>query len=274
MATPCPPRNTADDSLVAMARRNPSGTTNFLKSALCSSSITSAVICVVNAVMLSLYWPETASCERPLEWWLVAHSILQAGLLVLRLRFLAAIRVVADPNENIESCVATLTSTLSWRISKMISFMTYGWMTIGAVWLINSTDCSAVSPQLYVMTMVSILQPGIRVALVQFCFQTHCQRPVEEPAAVIAASKTQITAIPSVRFSSEAAADVNSACCAVCLSDYKDGDLLRKLPCGHHFHQCCADEWLSRNKRCPLCIRAIDDVQPQANKLERLWRRR
>jgi len=274
MASPCPQHNTADDSLVAMARRNPTGTTNFLKSALCSSSITSAAICVVNAVILSLYWPEVASCERPLEWWLVAHSILQACLLCLRLRFLAQIRFVVDPQENIESCVAALTSTLSWRVSKMISFMTYGWMTIGAVWLINSTDCSAVSPQLYVMTMISILQPGIRVALVQCCFQTHCQRPVEEPVSVIAASKAQIGSLPLIRFSSESAADMNSACCAVCLSDYKAGDLLRKLPCNHHFHQCCADEWLGRNKRCPLCIRAIDEVQPQPNKFERLWRRR
>ena len=32
--------------------------------------------------------------------------------------------------------------------------------------------------------------------------------------------------------------------CAVCLSDFEQGDLLRQLRCGHRFHCACIDEWL------------------------------
>jgi hypothetical protein len=31
------------------------------------------------------------------------------------------------------------------------------------------------------------------------------------------------------------------------------------LPCGHRFHSGCADSWLSRSTRCPLCRSSIDE---------------
>ncbi|OZJ06070.1 hypothetical protein BZG36_01067 [Bifiguratus adelaidae] len=43
------------------------------------------------------------------------------------------------------------------------------------------------------------------------------------------------------------------AVCAICICDYEQGDLLRLLPCRHHFHQSCVDEWMSLNRACPLC---------------------
>lgn len=46
--------------------------------------------------------------------------------------------------------------------------------------------------------------------------------------------------------------------CAICLTDFKNGDCARMLPnCEHSFHLNCIDEWLNRNGTCPVCRRDI-----------------
>jgi hypothetical protein len=45
-------------------------------------------------------------------------------------------------------------------------------------------------------------------------------------------------------------------CCAICLGDYKQGETLCWSPntrCNHAFHISCAEEWLSRQAKCPCC---------------------
>lgn len=43
--------------------------------------------------------------------------------------------------------------------------------------------------------------------------------------------------------------------CQVCLTDYQEGEIVRKLAsCGHLYHQDCIDTWLLKGKNnCPLC---------------------
>lgn len=42
--------------------------------------------------------------------------------------------------------------------------------------------------------------------------------------------------------------------CAVCLSEFEDGERLRVIPnCCHAFHIDCIDIWLQSNANCPLC---------------------
>ncbi|XP_016464773.1 E3 ubiquitin-protein ligase At1g12760 isoform X1 [Nicotiana tabacum] len=49
----------------------------------------------------------------------------------------------------------------------------------------------------------------------------------------------------------------DDAACSICLSTYDDGEELRELPCGHHFHCACIDKWLYMSATCPLCKRSI-----------------
>ncbi|KAM0910132.1 hypothetical protein ACQ4PT_014354 [Festuca glaucescens] len=52
--------------------------------------------------------------------------------------------------------------------------------------------------------------------------------------------------------------------CAVCLSEFADGEKVRELPnCGHGFHMEFADAWLRTRTTCPLC-RAEAEL-PQGN---------
>jgi hypothetical protein len=42
--------------------------------------------------------------------------------------------------------------------------------------------------------------------------------------------------------------------CAICFSDYRDGERVTKLPCGHHYCTKCITTWLTEDKNeCPQC---------------------
>ncbi|XAR72637.1 hypothetical protein NMG60_11019349 [Bertholletia excelsa] len=53
--------------------------------------------------------------------------------------------------------------------------------------------------------------------------------------------------------------------CAVCLENFKAGELLRLLPnCRHSFHAQCIDTWLSMKAVCPICRASIDSPETGA----------
>lgn len=66
-----------------------------------------------------------------------------------------------------------------------------------------------------------------------------------------------IDSLEIVQFSPEV--DEPGASCAICLADFNKGDLLRRLPCGHHhFHPSCVDQWLTSSRKCPMCRADIE----------------
>ncbi|KAF5756425.1 putative chromatin regulator PHD family [Helianthus annuus] len=47
--------------------------------------------------------------------------------------------------------------------------------------------------------------------------------------------------------------------CAVCLSSFEDGQMIRALPnCKHHFHAECIDKWLGSQTSCPICRHEVE----------------
>ncbi|KAJ8486593.1 hypothetical protein OPV22_019078 [Ensete ventricosum] len=65
-----------------------------------------------------------------------------------------------------------------------------------------------------------------------------------------------LTSYPKVSYSQAKLEEkgTTAACCSICLSDYKDADVLRRLPdCGHLFHLDCVDPWLRSHRSCPNC---------------------
>lgn len=51
----------------------------------------------------------------------------------------------------------------------------------------------------------------------------------------------------------------DSKTCIICMDDFEAGSMVRVLPCLHHFHTKCIDQWLMRQGTCPVCKHAVDD---------------
>lgn len=48
--------------------------------------------------------------------------------------------------------------------------------------------------------------------------------------------------------------------CTICLETLKQGDEVKKLPCGHVFHAACVTPWLMKRRAvCPVCRQGIFD---------------
>lgn len=54
--------------------------------------------------------------------------------------------------------------------------------------------------------------------------------------------------------------------CSICFGSYAEGEAIRKLICGHHFHQPCVDVWLlGHQNRCPLCLYVVGPSGSQSS---------
>ena len=49
--------------------------------------------------------------------------------------------------------------------------------------------------------------------------------------------------------------DIGPGLCSRCCTVYSDINVARNLPCSHHFHQKCAEDWFNKRGYCPQCIR-------------------
>lgn len=69
-------------------------------------------------------------------------------------------------------------------------------------------------------------------------------------------TKNQIKKIPKIKYNKNRfGKDENK--CVVCQYEFKNGEEVTKLSCGHLFHSDCVDTWLSKNKVCPMCHKEI-----------------
>ncbi|KAJ3262941.1 hypothetical protein HDU77_011586 [Chytriomyces hyalinus] len=46
--------------------------------------------------------------------------------------------------------------------------------------------------------------------------------------------------------------------CAICLEVWLNGEIIKKLNCGHAFHQDCVIPWLEEHVHCPLCRSSLE----------------
>jgi hypothetical protein len=44
---------------------------------------------------------------------------------------------------NIGECVTSMTASPAWRTSKAASFVTFAWVVLGVVWVLNAGECGS-----------------------------------------------------------------------------------------------------------------------------------
>ncbi|GFZ09029.1 similar to TOXICOS EN LEVADURA 2 [Actinidia rufa] len=68
-----------------------------------------------------------------------------------------------------------------------------------------------------------------------------------------------LSLLPAFEFSAKTHADEVE--CAVCLSEFEEGEKCRLLPkCKHAFHADCIDMWFHSHSTCPLCRSPVEPV--------------
>ncbi|KAJ7956975.1 RING-H2 finger protein [Quillaja saponaria] len=63
---------------------------------------------------------------------------------------------------------------------------------------------------------------------------------------------------PTINYSAEMKLPSLDTECAICLSEFSNGERVRLLPkCNHGFHVRCIDKWLSSHSSCPKCRQCL-----------------
>lgn len=175
--------------------------------------------------------------------------------------------------ENLEVATSRRASIL-YFINRLLNYVWMSWWLTGTVLRFSKSDCDA-SSLMSLMLVQFIIQWCIAglVLLAACCscgifaliylFFPHALTGGEH---ITGATHAQISKLREEKYDpTNTTVKEEDATCAICLSAYEKSDKLRHLPCKHHFHSECIDQWLLKNKSCPFCKRNIDqEANPSA----------
>ena len=86
----------------------------------------------------------------------------------------------------------------------------------------------------------------------------------DQPQQATGLGEVDIRSIPTHKYTTSNKSPKEE--CAVCLSEFEDGEDLRTLPkCLHTFHVVCIDLWLYSHTNCPTCR---TDAAPEMHQLQ------
>ncbi|CAF2715165.1 unnamed protein product [Rotaria sp. Silwood2] len=76
--------------------------------------------------------------------------------------------------------------------------------------------------------------------------------PRDEPPSV-GLCDNDIERLPTMTYRKTSKSSSTDEKCAICLSEYKTGETVKRLRCKHFFHPECIDPWLKTSTQCPIC---------------------
>lgn len=206
-----------------------------------------------------------SKCNKPLKAWACTQVGIQLVMIIVHIVFLHRLQ---NPLENERPRPASPLLI----INKILNLLWFTWFIVGMVWTFQALaddKCSSTAPYLFRMCFSLMIIQIIILALgVLFCC---CSCVVlilrvmvhQRQVAPRGATDDLIRSLPTKRFK-DGLVKKDDATCAICLSDYEEDEVVRFLPCGHHYHRNCVDKWLITNKACPFCKHNVDEAPPSS----------
>mmetsp|Transcript_23097 Transcript_23097/g.74286 ORF Transcript_23097/g.74286 Transcript_23097/m.74286 type:complete len:303 (-) Transcript_23097:124-1032(-) len=213
---------------------------------------------VIAVIVVLASSTDEPSCDRPLRLWASLHAIHLVGVML--------VNTVLYANRQFAPGELPPPVRNAARTKSALDLFGFAWFVVANVWVFQSANCEQVAPNVYklcfwlvIVTYISILLPCLIVlALIPIaCFCLPCllrmlQR-LNDPQRGRGATNQQIDRITTVPYAQGLIPEGEDASCAICLTDFEDGEQLRQLPCRHYFHKACIDDWLRINATCPRC---------------------
>lgn len=243
-------------------------------------------------------WSEFQKCQKPIQLWLLVSYL---GMVAFRLSHYVG-QYCSEEGEDFllyfrqRAVPPRLVLYFTWFV--LLPFFA-GWTVLGTVWLVevmrDSPNClpSGTHPWFvifwqilcYIWILIYCIFIGIAIVLERRASRAESDlRAIEtedillrwgrlrvsgdgvvslgNPDGGFGMTPSQIEVLPSIIVDDESKIPMCGDHCSICLSGFKCGDHVRKLPaCGHYFHQSCIDIWLLRRADCPLCKGIVDAAE-------------
>lgn len=156
-------------------------------------------------------------------------------------------------------------------INRCANFLFVSWFIIGTILRFGRASCSAniLMQSILIQFVIQWCLLGVLVltccCAVGILALIWCINPrLINPSHVSGATKSQIRKLKEIKYNpDDGVINDDDANCAICLSHYEAKERIRYLPCNHHFHSECVDQWLLKNKTCPFCKREIDEKKEE-----------
>ncbi|CAL9215858.1 unnamed protein product, partial [Arabidopsis halleri] len=114
---------------------------------------------------------------------------------------------------------------------------------------VSSRDC-AVSVYMTTKVIPLPLPPPTDEEAIQASFDETADDIPSRPASKLAVGSLSRNIYKNNK---KKTSNSDASMCTICLEEFKKGEMVVTLPCGHEFDDCCIMDWFATHNDCPLC---------------------
>ena len=237
---------------------NPFAARKFLKPLLAFGAVASTLLTVVDSV--ALLWEEGPFCLS--HFWVGVQVVLQVVQSPVRFALMRGLHRITGSLDEAAEALTRLTRSWTWVANKQLGAAHAMWSGVCIVILYaSSADQCALGRRLMLLHVATFTLRCI-LTIVWFASTFEMELPNAPQWRAernMSAAQQLVSELPTLCYRTDsggaAGARFRLNACVVCLADYKDGEELRVLSCGHYWHAECLGKWLAHRRTCPLCQR-------------------